>query len=668
MGVIEPQDGTSQGCIWMKDDVVLIRKLFDWLVLTVFEPSLKIFHVVADPRHSWQTFLHGGNLRNHKPQEAMDTKLPHHFPIRVNHGDTAEAVLIEEGGSLGNCVTSFQGHRMRSHDAGASHGRTFYASPQKKHLLLFSFSGGVFRYSAYVAKETPKAMKITGSGAVRGAAVMAVWTFASRILGFVRDILMTTIFGLFDDFVMAWMVPNLFRRLFGEGAVHAAVQPALAQTRETQGEEAAHSLYARFHGFFLLLLILLVAIGEGILLFWQNQLPLGHEDLAALKLSALLLPYVLPICLTALAGAPQQLSGKFMPSAFAPILLNLTWIAVLLVLQNQHASPADAIFWLPPAILLGGILQWGVQQPSVRQCGWPVRPRFTRNDAEVRTTMLAFAPAVLGLAAVQVNLLVDQVLVRELAPSGANTHVFLANRLLQLPLALVGIAVATGAMPWFSRLSAEGRFEELSKSFLKSLESSLLLLLAAGAGLWVLAQPITSVLFQHGAFDAEQAQELSSTLRAYLWSLPAACMVGLFARVRQSRGDIKGAALAAAWVIPINLLLDWWWLPIYGAAGAGYATAVALWLQVFLLFLGLKKLQIHLRPTFSRMVRLPLPAISSTVCAGWTLSQMSPDMAFSVKGLAACIGAGILGAVGMMTLVLPDDFKAFRATLMQKFR
>ena len=511
-------------------------------------------------------------------------------------------------------------------------------------------------------------MKITGAGAVRGAAVTSAWTFTSRVFGFVRDMLMTTVFGIFDDFVLAWMVPNLFRRLFGEGAVNAAVQPALARAREVRGEKAAHSLYARFHGFFLLLLALLVAIGEGVLLLWQSQLPPGHEDMEALALSALLLPYVIPICLTALAGAPQQLSGKFMPSAFAPILLNLVWVAVLLFLQNQQSSPANAIFLLPPTILLGGVLQWAIQQPSVRKCGWPVRPRFIRNDAEVRTAMLAFAPAVLGLAAVQVNLLVDQVLVRELAPVGSNTSVFLANRLLQLPIALVGIAVATGAMPWFSRLSAEGRFEELSQSFLKSLESTLLLLLAAGAGLWILAQPVTSVLFQHGAFDAAQAQELSETLRAYLWSLPAACMVGLFARVRQSRGDIKGAALAAAWVIPINLVLDWWWLPKYGAVGAGYATTVALWLQVFLLFVGLKKLQIHLRPTLSRLIRLPLPALASTACAGWVLSQLPADVAFSAKGLAACIGSGMLGAVGMMTLVLPDDLKAFRATLMRKFR
>jgi len=513
------------------------------------------------------------------------------------------------------------------------------------------------RYPAFLNQPVQKIPKVTGRGAAIGVAITSFWTLLSRVLGFVRDMLMTTVFGIFDDFVVAWMVPNLFRRLFGEGAVNAAIQPALARALEDEGDAPARSLYARFHNRLLLFLVVVVAVGEGILLFWQSAIGVDHADAHALYLASLLLPYVLPICLTALAGAPQQLSGKFAPSAFAPLLLNLTWIGALVFIQQSTPNPAEQILWLPPAILLGGFLQWAWQQPGVRKCGWPLLPRAVQGDERVSAAIRAFGPAVLGLAAVQINLLVDQILVRELAPEGANTSVFLASRLMQLPMALVGIAAATGVMPWFARMAAAREWEKLSAGFLRSVESTLLVILAAGFGLWILAIPTASVLFEHGAFGHQQSVEVGHTLQAYLWGLPAAAMIGLLARVRQSRGELKGTAMAAVAVIPLNLVLDVILLPRMGPVGAGYATAAALTLQVILLCRGLPDLRIRPKVSFSKWVRLPLPGIAAGGAAFALGQSQGPDFQDSVFGLLASIATGIVAAVLMAWLILPEDFR-----------
>jgi len=503
--------------------------------------------------------------------------------------------------------------------------------------------------------------KISGRSAFRGAVVTSAWTLLSRILGFARDASMLAVFGASvatGNFVIAWMLPNLFRRLFGEGAVSAAIQPALARAQEEEGHEAAARLFASFMGFFAVSLTVLVVVGEIILVWMLRSLDPGSADEEALRLSIYLLPYVVPICLTALAGAPQQLSGRFSLPALAPAALNAVWITWLVIL----GVGAD-IMLLPIGVLFGGLVQWAMQFPGLRADGWPLLPRMDFGNPRLKDALKAFAPAVLGLAAVQLNLLVDQILVREMVSEQANSFTYAANRLIQLPGALVGVAAATGAMPLFARLAAEQRKSEMTAALRKSSEMTLMLMMAAGCGLGWLAEPVIRVLFEHGRFSAADTSTLTPVLRAYLWSLPAGALLGLSARARQASGDLRGPARIAIGMVPLNLGLDILLLPKFGVAGAGYATSIAITVQYLRLARGLSPLGIGAPIRMNRLIPLLAPGAASTLAAA-LIYPFTAGILPEWVALMLSILAGVGAAAIVAWKLLPEEAEQ----LLSKFR
>ncbi len=505
----------------------------------------------------------------------------------------------------------------------------------------------------------------TGKHAVRGAVRTAGLTMISRVLGFVRDMAMTTVFGAsaeFGGFAVAWALPNLFRRLFGEGAVSAAIQPALVREEQSHGANAARQLFARFHLVFLLGLIALVAIGEGIILLLPTVFPewaAEGTNPMAIRLMALFLPYVLPICLTALASAPQHLSGRFTLPAMAPALLNVIWIAWLGAMYWRAGYESPPVLWLPLGVFLGGIAQWFLQLPGLRAGGWPILPSRQGSDGRVRKTLRVFLPALIGLLAIQVNVAVDLWLVRELVSDDANTYTFLANRLLQLPLAILGIAAATGAMPLFAKMCAEGRLKEMNRALRAALENTFLIVLPAGLGLAILAPWIIELLFEHGEFTAGNTAQLTITLRAYLWSLPAAALLGLMIRARHARLDLRGPAWIAVAVIPLNLVLDWLLLPKFGTPAAGWATTASCWVQLILLSRGMKSLGIESCFSLKRLPRLLLPSLGVVLSVGGlTLLAGSHDQlpSWALVLIGVSLGAGVFAFI--LRAVLPVEWNA----------
>lgn len=508
-----------------------------------------------------------------------------------------------------------------------------------------------------------------GTSVLSGALVTATATLFSRVLGFARDALMLALFGVhpaLGSFHLAWVVPNLFRRLFGEGAVSAAVLPALARAENAGGHDATRRLYSRFQGVFLAGLTLVVLAGEAVVFAAHARAePGAHRDF--LVLTAYLLPYLLPICMAALAGAPQHLAGRFAFPALAPAALNLVWITALLFIHGRSGAERGLpeLKLLCLAILVGGLGQWGMQWVVLRKIGFAVRPVFRKGDGTVRATLRSFAPALLGLAVVQLNLAVDQVLVRVMVDPSANTYTHIANRLLQLPLALVGISAATGMLPQLSRLAARGHYEELTRALRQGSEMTLLIILAAAAGLYVTAMPTVTVLFEHGRFTEANSLLQAEVLRAYLWGLPPAALAGLMTRARQARGDYRGPAWIAAAVVPVNLLLDVLLLPRLGTPGAGYATSAALGLQFVLLTLGLRRFEIGNPLSPARILRLALPAAVSTAGAAGLVAALGP-FARTAPGLAAVVASGALLALGASAVLLPEEFRQVRRSLGRK--
>ncbi|PCJ53049.1 MAG: murein biosynthesis integral membrane protein MurJ [Planctomycetota bacterium] len=502
-----------------------------------------------------------------------------------------------------------------------------------------------------------------GRHALRGALVMSVWTLVSRVLGFIRDALMLSIFGASAGqgaFLLAWTVPNLFRKLLGEGAVSAAVQPALMKAEVEEGEASAKALFASFQGFLLLLLVVVVGIGEIVIWTWRAQLELGadHFDLRrTLYFSGFLLPYVIPICLCALCAAPQNLRDRFWRPALAPVMLNAVWIVGLLVLSSSFDYNESVINALCAVILVGGLLQWILQWTGLRDMGWPVKPHLQLHDPRRNRAIRAFAPALLGMAALQINVAIDQILVRSLVNETANNYSFYANRMLHLPLALVGVAAMTGSMPLFAKLAAQGKLQELGRVLTRGCESTLLLICAAGIGMGVIAHPLLTLMFQHGEFTADDVNLLTPTLLAYLWVLPFATVGGMLTRAHQSLGSYRLPAIAAAVSIPVNLVLDVILLPRLGVPGAGWATTASMAVQTVILLFSMSRIGLS-RPVHLR--RLPGVLLPGVVAgfAAWAALEFTPTDSF-IPGLGvgfAVLAGGFAGAITTW-LARPDDFR-----------
>lgn len=500
---------------------------------------------------------------------------------------------------------------------------------------------------------------------------MAIWTLLSRVLGFVRDAVMLAVLGASAGqgaFLLAWTIPNLFRKLLGEGAVSAAVQPALTNAEAESGEEAAKTLYASFQGFLMLVLVGIVVLGEVVILAWRSALDPGTPDDAELRrtlwFTALLLPYVIPICLCALAAAPQNLRQRFLLPSLAPVLLNAVWITGLVWTAARSEDPEHVLEVLWIWVLVGGFLQWALQWRGLRAIRWPILPRFRRGDPRRDRALAAFLPAMIGMAALQVNVALDQVLVRSLVDDAANNYSFYANRMLHLPLALVGVAAMTGSMPLFSRLAASRRLAELSGALRRGCESTLLLVCAAGIGLAVIAHPLLQLLFQRGAFTAADVDLLTPTLHAYLWVLPFATVGGLLTRAHQSLGSYRLPALAAIVSVPVNLALDWILLPRFGVPGAGWATTASMVVQTLILMSALPAVGIS-RPLLLRSLPgVLLPGLAAGGAA-WSMVEHGPDV-YTIPGLALAIMAGVLAGGATTLLFRPKDFGDLLAAIRRR--
>ena len=494
--------------------------------------------------------------------------------------------------------------------------------------------------------------------AVRGAVVNSALIMSSRLLGLLRDMAMLAVFGmtpLLGAFNIAWVVPNMFRRLLGEGAVAAAIQPALAKVEENDGVDAAKELFAGFQATVLSVLLSALAIAWLGLFVYRGSL----DDENALQTNLfclLLLPYMVPICMCALASAPQNLHRHFFWPALAPVLLNICWIAAIVAGSLWASDHGQQLYILSGGLLLGGGLQWAVQLRGLKNIGWHFSLKWKAKLDLQKQTFKMFLPALIGLAAMQVNLLADQFLVRHIVGPEANTFTFIANRLLQFPLALIGIAAMTGAMPLFARLAAKNDVAAMNSSLRKASETTTMLMMCAMVGLAVLALPVVTVLFERGEITAENSSLLADTLQAYLFVLPIAGLTGLLTRAYQAMHSYKLPMIAAMLAVPVNLVLDVWLLPKYGTPAAGWATSMALLLQLLILVYGLTRHNLSFPLPIAKAWTwlLPVAATYGGAFGGHSIGlPVSP--AFDLLLSIAC---GASAAIGAMLMTRRDDLVA----------
>jgi putative peptidoglycan lipid II flippase len=496
---------------------------------------------------------------------------------------------------------------------------------------------------------------------LRSVATVGSYTLLSRVFGFIRDILTAAILGagpVADAFFVAQRLPNLFRSLFAEGAFSAAFVPLFAGTMADHGKERARVfaedalavLLAALLGFVLLGEIFMPAVMEVISPgFGEDPEKFG----LAVELARITFPYLLFIALVALQGGVLNSVDRFAAAAATPILLNLFLIAALLMMRKFGWSDGRALAW---AVTGAGLAQFLWLLFSCAQAGLALRLPFPRLTPGVRRTLAVMAPGTIGAGVTQLNLLISTALA-SLLPGGSVSYLYYADRLNQLPLGVVGIAVGTAILPSLSRQIRLGQAADAVTTQNRGLELALLLTLPAAVALALLATPILATLFERGAFGAADTAATAAALSAYAAGLPAFVLVRVLAPAFFARHDTATPVKVAVAAMAVNLGLTLVLMQFLAHVGIALATTIAGWVNALTL-LWLLVQRGHFR--FDGRARRNLPRVGAAALGmGLVLALLRVVLVPALAGpvvlrvctLAALVGAG-LAAFSLLALAL----------------
>lgn len=422
-------------------------------------------------------------------------------------------------------------------------------------------------------------------------------TFLSRIGGFARDVILAQIFGaggIFDAFVVAFKLPNLTRRLFGEGAFAQAFIPTLAEFRATHGHSEIKRFLNKIAAVISLGGIAIVLLGEILApLIVYLFAPGFSRDPARFELTLNLVritqPYLLMIAWIALAGAILNAYHRFALTAFTPVVLNLVLILTAYLIAPSFGM--KGIYALALAVLVSGILQWLIQWPALRRIDLVPNPFGVRGKLSIKPLFQRMGPAILGVSAGQISLLIDN-LFASFLPAGSISWLYYADRLIYLPLGIFGAAIATVAAPVLAHQHHQRREQEFSATLDWGLRVMISAGLPAALGLLILAGPIVVTLLYHGAFSAKDVIMTRRSLMAFALGLPAWMLIKLFAAAFYARMEIKTPARWAGAALGLNIILNFVLIGPLAHAGLALATAFASWLNAVVLwaFLIVKKI------------------------------------------------------------------------------
>ncbi len=494
---------------------------------------------------------------------------------------------------------------------------------------------------------------------LRSAATVGGYTMASRVLGFIRDILTAAYLGagpIADAFFVAQRLPNLFRSLFAEGAFSAAFVPLFAGTIAHDGKPYAKRFAEDAMAVLLAALFAFVVVGEFAAPWLLDILAPGFRAdptkfALTVGLTRITFPYLLFISLTALQGGVLNSVERFAATAATPMLLNVFLIGALVLV---HPISGEALAW---ALSLSGFAQFLWLMVSCHQAGLSLSLPVPRLTPDVKRMLGLMLPGVFGAGVTQLNLVVSTA-VASLLPTGAVSYLYYADRLNQLPLAVVGIAVGTAILPSLSRQVRLGDEEGAGHTQNRGLELALFLTLPSAVGLGVMAWPIMTVLFQRGAFGPVEAQATASALAAYAAGLPAFVLIkvmtpGFFAR-HDTATPVKIAFAAMATNLVLTLLLGLV-LP-FAHVGVASATTIAGWVNALSLMTVLhRRGHFRLDPRSRRALPRIAGATLGMGVALWAMEQVAAPLLagpFLIRTLALAVviaaGAACFGILALL--------------------
>ena len=450
-------------------------------------------------------------------------------------------------------------------------------------------------------------MKFARSPFFRGLKITAFWTLISRLLGMVRDVATAALFGLaengvMDAFVVAFRVPNIFRRLFGEGALSASTLPAIASRKEAD-PLSIWQLVSTLLGCVFVVMAFLTLLAEIFCsLLWIAAEGQTEYRLVA-GLSAVMLPYLLFISLASIASATLHAFNHFSTPAFVPILLNLTWIFMAIVIAPAWKdAPATQAYLIAIAVLFGGLLQFAFQIPVLRRFGMRWQWNWTANRSTIYRIVSQLIPMAVGLAILPLNTLIDTAVAWAFSASNPETPIawlggaidyplqegtvaaiYFAERLYQFPVGLLGVVIGLVAFPALSRHASAGDQSKFVQHMVQALRANLFLAIPATAGLILLAEPLTSLLFRHGSFTETDTQRTAQMVAAYGFGIWAYCTLPIIIRGFYAAEDSQTPFRLGLIVVLINALVDLVCVWRLGETGLAYTSAAAAGLFVLLL-------------------------------------------------------------------------------------
>ena len=509
---------------------------------------------------------------------------------------------------------------------------------------------------------------------VRATATIGGLTLVSRILGFVRDMLMARFVGAgmaADAFLIAFRLPNLFRALFAEGAFSAAFVPMFNRQVGTDGGDLTNA--KRFAEDVLAVLFPVLLIFTAIMIVgaapivWALTGGFPDADPAKFALTVdftrLTFPYLALISLVSLLGGILNSLGRFSVAAAAPVLLNVALIIGLLGFNSADAIHTARVQAL--CVTIGGILQFGWLMLACHRADVRLQLRWPKLGDRVRTLLRLILPAALGAGAVQVNLLISTALAARFLPEGAVSYLYYADRLNQLPLGLIGIGVGTAMLPALSRQLAAGNATAAGHTQNRAIELVLLLTLPAAAALTVSATPIIRALLEHGRFGSGDTLATANALAAFALGLPAYVLIKVLTPGFHARQDTTTPVriAVASMVVNLvgNLLLIW---PL-GHVGIALSTALAAWVNAAALFIVLRRrghfgIDARLRraglrlfiavATMVGVLLLLNPVIAPFTDGGWLARVLALAVLIGSGGLAYAIAARLLGVFTLTAL------------------
>jgi len=476
--------------------------------------------------------------------------------------------------------------------------------------------------------------------------VVSGLTVVSRVLGLARDQLGAAVFGsalINSAFLQAFRLPNLFRRLLGEGSLTAALLPTLQEELHLQGKTGAFVLLNKVMSWLLLVTGALVALG--MIGLSQSRLFLEADSrwILVADLTVILLPYLSLVCVAAALNAALHVFERFTEPALSPVWLNVSMIVTLGAVGLQLAdTPEGRMNWLCAGVILGGILQVGVPAVVLLRDGWRPRPDF-KITPRIREIARLMAPGFVGSAIYQVNIYVAGLLAYKISDS-AGTLLFYSNRVMELPIGVFAIAVSTVIYPALARHAAARNHQGMAEDYRRGIRLILMINVPAAAGLVLLAEPIVRTLFQHGSFTAQDTVDMTPLLALFAVGMPFFSITSLTVRafyaLKDTAGPVRVAGINFVVYIGLSLLL----MEPLGAQGLVLASTIAVIVQTLLLkrALARKVPDLNFGPLWTTLTKviiatggmsvvvragewfLPLTGITGRLADGFTLGVLIP--------------------------------------------